>query len=350
MVHLSTSAPHLLRLIAMDVCWLRHNCLPLSSNRLFILHNSSFSKFLSSPFASPVRDAGAGVVDTPHHHPLHLPQAQLVQGRDLGSVGGEGRILPRERPQGDDVLALVRAALQRGIVLAITVPHGALARQLQRDGPPFQGKVSPSFLFPLSLVITDRPPPQQPLHPSHRHLGRSLSNLRHLPVWFTSNLGFNVEVSWSRLACYLGVMYPLQPLTLPTTLRSPLRSRPTERVVPAPPLPLAPLRDVRAPPPVAVHPAIEETQSLSFPLVWPQHRLFQGMSVADVTAPDQYRGHLLDAIEPEGLAAQVGVSVTVPIPVTMEGKVVDEDITDIALLGLELLPPRSTVLAVVHAF
>ena len=69
------------------------------------------------------------------------------------------------------------------------------------------------------------------------------------------------------------------------------------------------------------------------------------MPIADVTAPDQYRGHLLDAIEPKGPAAQVKVLVIVPIPAMIEGRDVSNNIMDIILLGLERPPlsgPTST--------
>jgi hypothetical protein len=80
---------------------------------------------------------------------------------------------------------------------------------------------------------------------------------------------------------------------------------------------------------------------------------FRGTLVAAtaiVLDPDRDRP-LPDAIELEGPAAQVEVLVvTTPTPVTMEGKVADEDITGIILLGLEHPPPRSLALVIVQVF
>ena len=75
----------------------------------------------------------------------------------------------------------------------------------------------------------------------------------------------------------------------------------------------------------------ENPQFLLFPLVGPL--LFPQQPFAD---RDRDRGHSLDhppdVAEPEGFIDEVQVSVTVLIPVTTAGQVVDEDITDIVLL------------------
>jgi hypothetical protein len=73
-------------------------------------------------------------------------------------------------------------------------------------------------------------------------------------------------------------------------------------------------------------------------------------ATAIILDPDRDRP-LPNAIELEGPAAQVEVLVvTTPTPVTMEGKVADEDITGIILLGLEHPPPRSLALVIVQVF
>ena len=187
--------------------WLEHSCLPSSSNRPFIPHNNS-SKFLLFSLLSVnlVKGTGADIVDPPRLRP-HLPRVQLVQ--DRGSVGGGGRILPRERrvpvhtPRREDD-ALARTA-PRGIVLGIIVPQGGLARGLPREGPPFQDKVSLSFLFPLPPVNSDRIRRQRHPHQRRRHIhmsSGSLSRLHRLPVSpVLSNLG-SFNLGYFNLGCF----------------------------------------------------------------------------------------------------------------------------------------------------
>ena len=80
-------------------------------------------------------------------------------------------------------------------------------------------------------------------------------------------------------------------------------------------------------------------------LLLSRHRPFL-ISAVDDTALHQHRGHLPGVIELEGPAAQVEVSATLPILVTMEGMVVDEDITGILLLVPEHQPLRTTLVIV----
>lgn len=84
--------------------------------------------------------------------------------------------------------------------------------------------------------------------------------------------------------------------------------------------------------PHALGQAVEENpQFLLFPLVGPL--LSPQQPFADRGRDrDHPPDHPPDVAEPEGFIAEVQVSVTALIPVTIAGQVVDEDITDIALL------------------